>query len=311
MRSIIDKDFPMPRGHQGDAGELREGKIGVYSLGTGIAKGPYMRSARYLENYYNKYDISFHLADEKNERTWSTSQRLVSEAGLNGWYACVTSRFMLIHDFLESDEDYFILQDLDYVVLNPELNIRNHLPDFVCPNWEYSKEYIESRTILLRKLRIQNEIIREYDPNIHLETLVHICADFIGMSREKVESLSNFYKNDVGVDTSNVDEFVEYFGNKANTLEDVNGVGWKKHLQEEEIFATYIAAKKDKPTNIDRTSIRTDCWWMNSGRHEGQNQLKEVIKLITALKDPRYVFCHFGGCDKLEFFDKIVDEFAC
>lgn len=284
----------------------RSEKIGVYALGTGIAKGPYERSARYLKNYYERYDIPLYVAKEDDERVWGTFHKL-RDAGIAQWHAAVTCRFQLLHTFLETDQQYFILQDLDYVVSNPEVNIRDYLPDFVCPNWTYQPEFWNSHLSHKRKYKIQTEILRDYDPNIKMPTLRHICADFIGMTRAEVLALVNFYK-ECGVDTSNTDEFAAWCGDKANTVEDINSAGWEKHMQEEELFATYLAGKNITPTNIEETNIRMDCWHM---RGSAENWLNEVIKLIRTLKDPRHAFIHFGACDKIAFFDNILDLFPC
>jgi len=309
MAATIDdlENFSMTYWNRGKEFPYRDEKIGVYALGIGIAKGPYKRSARYLENYYRKYDIPFYVATEDNERLWGTFHKL-KDGGISHWHSAVTSRFQLLHQFLETDQEYFILQDLDYVVINQDMDIRRFLPDFVAPNWIYTPEQWMGKAIRQRKYQIQTDILKSYDSSINMDAMRHICADFIGMTRLEVENMMKFYK-ECGVDTSDTNAFADWCCKLANTKEDINNDGWKKHMQEEELFATYCAGKNINPTKIEETKIRMDCWGMH--RDTNENWLKEVIKLIHCLEEKGHIFLHFGGCEKINFFDNILDVFEC
>lgn len=284
---------------------MRSDKIAVYTFCMQSSTSIYGKAAKSLSNYYNLYNVDFHVVDETDGRISEAIETFMrNNTALH--HSVITARTLMMMNFLESDADYFVMHDLDYVVANKNLNIREELDqEIICPYAEFSPEFVKDRPPQVRKKKIQTGILADYNPDLDIKLTAHVCADFIAMSRSKVEEMVRFYES-VGGDMSSGKTFADYVLAKARPAQFDEDETVK--MQEEEFFAAFFIATNNKPHRIWRTKIRLDPWFIKPGA----DWIPAVIQLVDAVrnKPERYIFYHFGGSDKKNFFDNIVDVFA-
>ena len=144
----------------------------------------YKKSSQYLSNYYNNYDINtVFVHKDENTRIKNAIDNFTNR-GLPFWWSITVSRFLLLQSFLESDSDYFVLQDLDNIVINKDLNIRDELTaEWICPWWKYKSLnepdcfYRDPRNI--RKFHNQSYMLSKHKSiDLYTQPHHHVCADF-------------------------------------------------------------------------------------------------------------------------------------
>lgn len=289
---------------------MNNNNISVYSIYSSETKEIYKKSSEYLSNYYNKYDINTVFIHKDQDRRVKIAIENLINSGLSEWWSIVVSRFLLLQSFLESDADYFVLQDLDNIVINKDLNIRNELTSsWVCPWWDYGNinnpdSFFYRDVGTIRKFHNQSYVISKHkNITLYNQPHHHVCADFIGVSRQVAVKIIKFYQ-DIGCDTSNPDKFCDFIMEVVKNTEAFTNID--AGIQEEELFAAYITASEDTPQNINQTNIRHDTCDINNENWSGG-----VINLIAQIKKRDKIFVHLGRCDKLNFFPSVVEQFKC
>lgn len=283
--------------------------ITIYSIYSSEMSEVYKKSSQYLSNYYNNYDINtVFVHKDENTRIKNAIDNFTNR-GLPFWWSITVSRFLLLQSFLESDSDYFVLQDLDNIVINKDLNIRDELTaEWICPWWKYKSLnepdcfYRDPRNI--RKFHNQSYMLSKHKSiDLYTQPHHHVCADFIGASREVVENIIKFY-NGIGCNTEESEKFCDFIMDVVNNTEAFTNI--EKGIQEEELFATYITASEDTPQDINQTNIRYETWYIDN-----ENWSRSIVDLISQIKEGKKIFAHLGSCDKLNFFSRVVEQFKC
>jgi len=235
-----------------------------------------------LENYYHRYDIEICNMSYKNN---SSIKKYLDLRGYN-WWGMMSSRILYMSEFLKTDYDMMIVTDLDYIVLRPHINIRDHLKsDVVFPHtWKPSKQLFEKDKIKhchgLNKIMLTEMAIPE---SLHQYT--DATADFFAFSRQGCENFIDFF-NSIGWDVSTPEGLAEIH---KLTTEKVEHGG----ISDETFFTAYLTYLNSHDVNVlfdfedSRKAISSTTW--------GNTNLTLTLKDLWS---KNHIFHHFGSITK-------------
>ncbi len=310
---------------------MNDKKIGVYTFCTRDVQHSYSYAADSLKNYYKKHDIEVHHTDDAPGGEIGKTYELLKAENVRGikyepWYAAVLARLSLLSTFLESDAEVFIMQDLDYILLRPDLNIREkidhsfiasywsldywkwgepeyHATDFYQPERAgyYSQKYHNTKLMMCGKDGVARGDVNK---------LSLFCADFMVMDRTVVENFIKFCL-DRDCDLASPESINRYCKLIAHRCKKQTGKSLTEQvqMQEEELFAAYIEVTNDIPTPLnDISGLKKDFWCLR----ENENWIESMCQFIEVLHlDNNYIFGHLGSCDKVKVFPRISKAFQC
>lgn len=295
---------------------FKKDKISVYAFCTSDYLEHYADAAQSLRNYYQKYDINFQVFTQEDKPIGDVFRRLrkhnYKELALYPWHSAVVARMTLFPMFLETDSDYFILQDLDMLVMRPDWDIREKINHpFVSvyrkdsmfdpvhkARWAQSinaQKYINTKNILARSAPGDWG-----DPYAFHK----VCADLMFFSRETVENIVKFFadQNCNFMDEVSFNQYAKEVCYRASLMnlpaEDhkVNG------LQEEDFIAAYIERTGDTPFDIRKIeNLKRDIWHCHSKNEDMSWRWATAQITDMLLHDREYIFAHFGSSDRVWF----------
>lgn len=303
---------------------FKKDKISVYAFCTSDYLEHYADAAQSLRNYYQKYDINFKVFTQEDKPIGDVFRRLrkhnYKDLALHPWHSAVVARMTLFPMFLETDSDYFILQDLDMLVMRPDWNIREKInhpfisfyqkDNFFQPEinkWSNTrwKQQIDAQKYINTKNILARSAPNDWgDPS----AFHRVCADLMFFSRETVENIVKFFA-DQNCDFMDEVSFNQYAKETCHRASRMNVPPTKDHvvnglngLQEEDFIAAYIERTGDTPSDIRKIkNLKRDIWNCNS-KNEGMSWRWATAQVTDMLlHDREYIFAHFGSSDRIWF----------
>lgn len=315
---------------------MHNGNMALYTFGTSNVAGQFQDSKESLTNYYKQYDIKTYHHDENSSKLMGETFKLMTEENVGGirmepWWAAVTSRMCLLIEFLESDHDWFIMQDLDYLVIRPDLNIREYLDETVdftgnfwnVNYWTYrnqdwfdkdQEKYYCQKYHNCRMLAAKDGHLPEH---INMKDHSVLCADMMIISRKEVEKIVKFYE-DRNCYFSDAKSFNHYTKETIYRTQCIFPDA--KSIQEEEFLAAYCLAEKVKPLFLndvkgpEDTWLKRDFWQIRESETNGFTKFSfsvvcDFISSVARWKN--LVFAHMGHCERDNFFTPLSKTFKC
>lgn len=310
---------------------VNNGDIAVYTFCTSNVAGTYEVATNSLKNYYAQYDIPLYTFDETHE-TIGKAFKMMTEANYRDlaippWYAAVTARMCLFSMFLESDHEYFIMQDLDYIVTRPDINIREKIDhDWIASHWAVDFWRFSDLThnngghqydptlkfLYAQKYNNTKGIVFSDNSKMRGESyLLHVlCGDLMVLSRSTVEKIIQFFKdrNCDFMDAKSFNDYTKAIIHRTNQMHPPHNDQKMWGIQEEDFLAAYVEDTDHVPVFLnDVPYLKRDFWSIKEG--SWMTPVAELIK--TLMRDNNYIFLHLGACDKKEFFPKMAHLFKC